>query len=164
MLQLWQDITGQVSYTKSDRETFKGMEAFVNLKRTFMDGFNVSSSEPDESKQSRQAFVTIAIETRCRVGRIELKPYFRMLFYVVQIVDESKGFTLEERETLVGIVKAYLSEAELVIIFYNMMLPTMEKMVPLVRKYGLFQNIEYVPQHHFDQAYLLNLKTSPDPQ
>lgn len=153
MLKLWQDITEQVSYTKSGRERFVGREAFGELKRTFIAGFGTSSTE---SEESRKAFITKAIETRYSVGRIELNPYFGLLFYILQIVDQSKGFTWEDRVTLVSIVKVHLSEAELVILFYNLITTAMKKMVPLVIKYDLLQNLAYEPEHPVDQAFLKN--------
>jgi len=67
--------------------------------------------------------------------------YFRNLYRIIKLVDNS-NFTFEENYSYTSIVRAQLSDYELLWLFYNCLSENgEEKFKPLIEKYSLFKNI-----------------------
>jgi Putative phage abortive infection protein len=74
--------------------------------------------------------------------RYVLAPYFRTLYSIINFVDKS-NFGDDDKSFYINIVRAQLSEHELVLLFYNCLsLPNAaSKLLPLVKKYNLLKNL-----------------------
>ena len=72
-----------------------------------------------------------------------LSHYFRNLFYVVNFVDQSPILTEDQKKDYVKILRAQLSQYELVILAYNGMTKYGEKFYPLINKYEMLKSIDF---------------------
>lgn len=71
-----------------------------------------------------------------------LDHYFRHLYRVVKYIDESKVIDDKQRYGYTSIVRATLSQYELIMLFYNCLSSNgVDKFKPLIEKYALFNNI-----------------------
>jgi hypothetical protein len=70
---------------------------------------------------------------------LELNHYFRNFYRTLKYIDEA---SIANKSDYSGILRAQLSNAELVLLFYNGLSPHGEKLKPLVEHYALFENID----------------------
>lgn len=80
--------------------------------------------------------------------------YFRNLYRIVKLVDDSKLIGDTSRREYIGILRAQLSASELGLVFYNMLGPGREKFQPLILKYDLLKNLprSTLRPHHAEVA------------
>jgi hypothetical protein len=68
--------------------------------------------------------------------------YFRTLYHVFRFVDDNKVLTTGEKRRYTSLVRAQLSQGELLVLFYNCVSAYgIEKFKPLVERYGLLENL-----------------------
>jgi hypothetical protein len=104
-----------------------------------------------------------------KLNRASLGHYFRNLFHVIKFVDEYNGFsayTDEEVKDLkykyVRLVRAQLSNSELILIWYNSNLSFGEAFQKYINEYKLLKNIDlsseiiYVDELKKQYSYLVN--------
>jgi len=87
----------------------------------------------------------------------DLGHYFRNLYRIIKLVNETK-FSIDEKEDFetkykyTSMVRAQLSDFELLILFYNCLHENgNEKFKPLIEKFSLFKNIP--KKHVYDKHY-----------
>lgn len=66
--------------------------------------------------------------------------YFRYLYRILKVIDES-GLDEGQKESLSRVVRAQLSDYELLIIFYNCYSPYGTNLVPYVKRYEILDNL-----------------------
>lgn len=67
-----------------------------------------------------------------------LAHYFRTLYHVFKFVEDSD---IEDKRRYTSLVRAQLSAAELLLLFYNGISPHGEKFMPIIVKFGLFEHL-----------------------
>lgn len=96
-----------------------------------------------------------------------LDHYFRYFYRILKFIDGSDLITTEEKYHYTSILRAQLSEYELVMIYYNSLSEFgNEKLKPLVEKYSMMKNlrkddlaisleeeVEKLPRHFSDSAF-----------
>ena len=75
--------------------------------------------------------------------KVSLGHYFRNLFHIVRIVDENKTLSEAEKIDYIKILRAQLSQYEIVLLSYNGMTSYGESFYPLINKYELLKNIDF---------------------
>ena len=73
----------------------------------------------------------------------ELSHYFRHLYYIITFVDDSKIINLSEKKYYLNLVRAQLSNYEMVLLAYNCISPLGKNFKPLIVKYKLIKNIDF---------------------
>jgi uncharacterized membrane protein len=141
LLGSWQAAVGSLRTTYPlspiNTEHYEGREVLARLK--------------DDLIQKLNRAPPIAVGNRVLVGeRYEsfyneecdlLGHYFRLLYHLLKFIAES-GIPPQEQIFYTRIIRAHLSNSELVLIFYNgISKHGVEKLFPLVDKYDLLQNI-----------------------
>lgn len=73
-----------------------------------------------------------------------LSHYFRNLYHIYKYTHQSELISLKEKEFYCGIIRAQLSDWELVLIFYNMLIPDRgyPKFKYLDQKYNVLKNLD----------------------
>lgn len=83
-----------------------------------------------------------------------LDHYFRHLYRIIKLVDESQCLTNVEKYNYLCLLRAQLSKDELLMLFYNGLSDYgNEKFKPLIEKYALFKNIRsefLLRQNHYE--------------
>lgn len=85
-----------------------------------------------------------------------LDHYFRYLYRIIKLVDESQCLTNVEKYNYLCLLRAQLSKDELLMLFYNGLSDYgNEKFKPLIEKYALFKNIrsEFLLRHNHYELY-----------
>lgn len=101
---------------------------------------NVTKSCSDSDPTVEDTLETY--ESLFDIHKNSLGNYFRTLYQVISFVDES-GLSVADKKRFVNIVRAQLSQAELLILFYNCLgLYGIEKFKPLVNTYALFKHLD----------------------
>lgn len=67
--------------------------------------------------------------------------YFRYLYRILKLVDNSELIDDQQKYRYAAILRALLSEYELVMIYYNGLTKGKEKLKPLIEKYSLLKNL-----------------------
>jgi hypothetical protein len=75
--------------------------------------------------------------------KAELGHYFRNLFHLIRIVDESSCLTSEDKVQYIKLIRSQLSQYELVLISYNGLTSRGEKIKSYIEKYRLLKNIDF---------------------
>lgn len=79
--------------------------------------------------------------------------YFRLFYHIIRYVDQS-DLSQKDKDGLVRIARAYLSEPELHLLFWNAISQHgSEKTKPLVEKYDLLQNYGGFDDQQFKELY-----------
>jgi hypothetical protein len=70
---------------------------------------------------------------------LALNHYFRNFYRILKYIDEAD---ITNKKEYSGVLRAQLSNSELVLLFYNGLSPHGDKMKPLAERYALFENFE----------------------
>ncbi len=100
-------------------------------------GDNVFGKDPNEEKLIR-IYKKAYHQYKAILGH-----YFRNLFHIVRIVDENQLLDENQKKDYLKILRAQLSQYELVLLAYNALTNYGEKFYPLINKYELLKNIDF---------------------
>jgi hypothetical protein len=118
-------------------ELFTGRDAFEELYREFKQDFRGSDEGPD-SEMERMA-IDSAYRRRYRPLEAEFGHYFRNLYRIIKLVDQSG---LDTPKQYSDFARAQLSSYELACLFYSCLSAEgVAKFKPLVEKYTLLKNL-----------------------
>lgn len=124
--------------TSNGREFAEGREIFE--KRMYKDlrehlrRLNANSPSDSEENKINNAYLTFYKEHGSLLGH-----YFRFLYNTVKFVDRS---SVTDKKFYTNLVRAQLSDYELVILFYNCLSEYgREKFKPLIEDYGLLKHV-----------------------
>lgn len=134
MLELHHEIVSQMTYNEgrvdaaTGRRVFSGMYAAYAASRMGLHGTN------DISKQEAK----LVYENFYNSNSAYLGHYFRNLYRIVKLIDDSK---VDDKKTYSGIVRAQLSRDELRLLFYNGFSFRGDKFERLIEKYALMEHL-----------------------
>lgn len=69
--------------------------------------------------------------------------YFRNLFHIVRIVDENTLLDIKQKKDYIKILRAQLSQYEIVLLSYNGLASYGRQFFPLINRYELLKNIDF---------------------
>ncbi|MFC3200299.1 putative phage abortive infection protein [Alteromonas oceani] len=123
-------VNAETSVTTRGRDCFK---VFYNrLAKEYR-----SNEKKGNGKYSHESIAKLAYKNFWRDHESELAHYFRFLFNFIRFVDES-----EFKEGLyIKLLRAQLSERELLLLFYNTLTEQGKAFYPYVYEYQLFDNM-----------------------
>ncbi|SRR5579883_1271029 len=145
LLSLHHDIASGVHIKRSQKD-MNGREAL----RTLADEAqgDVANYLRDHQKSPAMEVVQQGYERFHQRSRGELDHYFRNLYHIIKFID---GRSLSDPRRYSSLVRAQLSPAELILLFYNGLSPYGEKFKPLMEKYAL---LEPLPESEIQQPEL----------
>lgn len=109
----------------------------------------------------------------CQANHTVLSAYFRKMYNAIKLIDTEKEFNERDKEELVKIYRAQLSNPEFYVLFFNVISPFGKKWreKDYIKKYKLLKNIPagyldgYDPKKYFDIKFEheeINCKTDID--
>ncbi len=119
------------------KDIFKNL--YENLTANF--GFAIKTSDPEMEMQIREAYSKLYQDHGYLLGH-----YFRNLYRIFKRIDETKisGFDENNKKSHAKLVRAQLSEYEVLLLFYNCIwIGDNDKFKLLVEKYELLEGINY---------------------
>jgi len=143
------DITNSIDIRRSDGNNVEGRDCFSLFYRYFTGRYNALKGHPtivDEPSKIDYAFNEFYKSYQGDVGH-----YFRTLYNLFKLVDQS---SIENKRFYTNLVRAQLSNQELLLLFYNCLSPFgNEKFKPLAERYALLKSIpieQLVRREHLD--------------
>jgi hypothetical protein len=92
---------------------------------------NISATESE--------FIALSYRTFWDQKRTDLGHYFRLLYNIIRFIDSS---CYKENKIYIRLLRAQISDYELVIIFYNTCVPMGANLRHYAEKYSLFDNLD----------------------
>ncbi len=123
-----------------------------NLKSTIEDGLALTEHNRDDDESLLNAIDENYAVFYMHHGDV-VGHYFRMMYQIARFIDNAPAAAGIDKQTYVRILRAQLSQPEMVLLLYNCLSRYgYEKFHPLVEKYDLLQNLEVdaVPARHWD--------------
>lgn len=149
MLTILGDITSSIDIRRSDGNNVEGRDCFSLFYRYFTGRYNALKGHQtiiDEKSKLDHAFKEFYKAYQGDVGH-----YFRTLYNLIKLVDQS---SIESKRFYTNLVRAQLSNQELLLLFYNCLSPFgSEKFKPLVERYALLKSLpveQLVNKEHSD--------------
>lgn len=150
MLESWQNITHNLEFRPRDQlENVIGRVAIVkaaeellqilSIKAIMQDG-KIQKTD-DQDMEFRRELINNAYTTVAMREAFHLGNYFRLFYHIIRMINKSTALEKEEKRDLVRVLRAHLSEAELVMLLYNCVTPYGEKLRIFVEDYDLLQNL-----------------------
>jgi hypothetical protein len=122
----------------SDEPEYKGLLAFQHAIYQLQRRIGREFLPPPTDKQLLE-LLTVAYKDICHVPHSDFGYYFRSLYHLVRLIDESK---LRDRRRYMLLLRAQLSHAEQLLLFVNSLSPYGRKhFKKLIEKYGLLKGI-----------------------
>ena len=121
----------------SQKDAFKSM--YENLTANF--GFSIKTTQPEMGIQIHEAYKKLFQDHGHLLGH-----YFRNLYRIFKKIDEIKinGFSNENKKSHAKLVRAQLSEYEVLLLFYNgIWIGDGDKFKHLMEQYELLEGINY---------------------
>ena len=140
MLRLHNDIVNAIDLSRGS----PGKIALTSGRDCFVVFYNrIRSSYQDQknsnSDRSEEDIIAAAYTTFWRKHQTELGHYFRYLYTIFKFVKESE---VDDKRLYTNIVRAQLSDQELLILFYNCLYKIgVEKFKPLAEEFAIFDNL-----------------------
>ncbi|MBY6137800.1 putative phage abortive infection protein [Nocardioides marinus] len=122
-------------YNKKLQSTQTGKDCFTTFYTRLTKIYRRNQAEYPQGLESEK--VANAFQKFWRDHQLELATYFRFLYNIIRYIDENKN----GRPHHVRLLRAQLSDQELLLIFYNCLSPAGSKMKPYVEKHALFDNL-----------------------
>lgn len=133
MLELHNLITNSIDLVTKDGRITRGRDCFVVFKNRFDSFYNRKTDmSAGDIDRIRHAYVLFWNQHRSELGH-----YYRYLYNVVRFLKESDY----SKEYYVKILRAQLSDQELVVIFYNCLSLHGAKFKRLAEEFALFDNL-----------------------
>ena len=117
--------------------TTAGRDCFKVFYQRFMKYHSKSNTK--HNNEGQLTIVHKAHEPFYRQHQHELGHYFRNLYRILKLVDESD---VDNKCSYTGILRAQISSYELVLLFYNVLNPVGAKLKTLVERYEFLENME----------------------
>lgn len=155
LIHIQQDITNNLIFVEEEKH-IKGRDIFQFLYEDYNFGM--------DGQYDKQTPIIVGVKKLMEHQDVNkytdlkelgcLDHYFRHLYRVIKYIDESKVIDDKQKYDYTCIVRASLSQYELIILFYNCLSSNgIEKFKPLIEKYTLFNNIRKEllakPEEHY---------------
>lgn len=145
LIHLQQDITNNLLLIKKEGDKYttevKGRDIFQHLYEYFNYGehdCNIIMGVKELMENGNVTDYTKLDELGC------LDHYFRHLYRVLKYIDDSELIKDDLKYNYTSLVRANLSQYELIMLFYNCLSSNgVMKFKPLIEKYAIFNNIRY---------------------
>lgn len=146
MITLFNEIRKGISINRAVSDPYyideTGVQFFHRLSIRIWDSFNSNDSIFYSLPERNLERLNLVYQTFYFYQKSILSHYFINLYNIVKIVDENKLLDLEQKKNYIRIIRAQLSQYELVILAYNGMSEFGKNFYPLINKYELLQNID----------------------
>lgn len=132
LLSAFSRILTSMDLTEKDEPDVRGADVFS----VFIDRIYSKNAwrDPKHRKSTSECF-----EDFWEVNGNELGHYFRMLYNVFKFIDQSK---IEDKKFYSNLVRAQISNDELIIIYLNGLSTRGEKFKPLIEKYSILKHVD----------------------
>jgi hypothetical protein len=138
------------------RTPLQGQEAFEHAAAALDSRLSVPPPKADHVHM-REAALSEAFNAVCLADHSDFGHYFRTLYHLIRLADES---AVEDKERYTSIVRAQMSNAELLVLMVNGLSDIgRAKFKPLIEKYALLEPLRITPclrqfKHSYkDEAY-----------
>lgn len=132
MLQMYRDIKNSLCSNS------EGNDFFQNLIYTIKDNSLTTTRDYGELKKIVQGHYIKVFTSHQNI----LSPYFRCLYRLIRQIDDNEFLSDEEKWRYVKLVRAQLSDFELLVLYYNCCTTEAEKALLLYYKYNLFKHLQ----------------------
>ena len=136
MLSLHHEIVNGLSVKSQDGEIVLGRKSFPVFQED-LSGYLMEAALGHEGPYEQ--FMLYEYEHFHRHYGLELNHYFRNFYRILKYIDEAD---IADKREYSGVLRAQLSNSELVLLFYNGLSPHGDKMKLLAERYALFENFE----------------------
>lgn len=161
MISLHHDIVNSISYIeKYTRKTYKSNNNSTSLIDYMKGPEELSAEEAERNLTGRDVFQFCFIKMSenlnaqkdiVSIGKVYLEyytefqnsfgHYFRNLYRILKLVDQT-NFSFEEKYSYTSIIRAQLSDFELLCLFYNCLSKNgVDNFKPLIENYAIFKNL-----------------------
>jgi len=131
MLEQFRQYTQSISYGSAS-----GIDAFTSMRIDLKGRYDSLHQIEDRKARSLSAYKEFYRDTAKWLG-----PYFRSLYHLHKLVHQS-GLKDEARARYASLVRAQLSQYELVILFYNLLDERGLGLLPYVNYYGVLKHLD----------------------
>lgn len=132
MLQMYRDIKNGLCVHSG------GDDFFLTLINTIKDNLDITTREYGVLKKKIHGQYINVFTSYQNI----LSPYFRCLYRLIRQIDDNEFLSEEEKWRYVKLVRAQLSDFELLIIYYNCCTTVAEKALLLYYKYNIFKHLQ----------------------
>ena len=152
LLKMHSEIVNSIVIRKGIKEEYFGQECFDHMLRSLKNKYNngdparrmfwdnMSPLPPDKMKEE----INVIYEEFFAEYQPYVGPYFRHLYQVVKLVDQSDFLKeFEAKKFYTNLIRAQLSSDELGLFFYNCLSDRGAKFKDLVEKYALFKDMSF---------------------
>lgn len=145
LIHIQQDITNNLIFMQEETTNhIKGRDVF----QFFYENYNFGMDE----QYDKQTPIIVGVKTLMEHQNVDkytdlkelgcLDHYFRHLYRVIKYIDDSKVIDDKQKCGYTSLVRASLSQYELIMLFYNCLSSNgAKKFKPLIEKYAIFNNI-----------------------
>lgn len=128
------EVVNAITLTRYGQQPLTGRACFQSLYSEFTE-----TSWSDDASKGEVDKIAEAYERFDRENSEDLGHYFRSLYHLIKLVDQSN---VENKRLYTNLVRAQLSRFELLFLFYNCLTDKgREKFKPLIEKYRLFKTL-----------------------
>ncbi|MEQ8185837.1 putative phage abortive infection protein [Marinobacter salarius] len=136
MLSLHHEIVNGLSVKSEHGEVISGRKCFRNFQED-LSGYLKEAALGHQGPYEQ--CLLYEYEHFHRHYGLELNHYFRNFYRILKYIDEAD---VADKKEYSGVLRAQVSNSELVLLFYNGLSPHGRKMKPLAERYALFENFE----------------------
>jgi Putative phage abortive infection protein len=139
MLTLHNAIVNSIDLVNANGQRIQGRDCF----RTFYTRLTKiyrANEQKAKGKHSDKEILKLSYEQFWKDAQLELAHYFRYLFNIIRFLDESS----HSKEYYIKLIRAQLSDQDLLLLFYNCLSPQGSKFKAYAEKYALFDNMPVI--------------------
>lgn len=143
--------SGRIEFANAPttRELTTGRDCFVKFTTGLKNGYSKKLKESPE-KDIRKLINSSYLEY-FEKHQSDLGHYFRNLYHIVKFISNSE---IENKKTYIGLLRAQLSNDELIMLFYNCISDLgIEKFMPMAESFKLFKNLNtnsFIHKNHVE--------------
>lgn len=144
LLNIHQDIVNSFDWQITDQQILKGRLIFPRLYGV-LDNKLKSRCRENRKDDDPKKIITVGFNKFFTSHQSLIAHYFRHLYNIVKFVDESEEKYLggKRKKFYTNLIRAQLSNYELLLLFYNSLSEHGEKFKPLIEKYSILNNIPF---------------------
>lgn len=169
MLDAFNSIIGEIHLDSvANNKSFDGRRAFKTFNKALKDGFvksfgsvpdgvgGFSNNETEETMCNKTSLeldknLNSAWMSFWKDNRLWLAHYYRYLYRIMKFIDQS-ALPYEKKQELSKVVRAQISDYELILLFYNLKSPAGKRFKDLCYRYDLLKHapkeLMLCPQHY----------------
>lgn len=153
MLEIHNQIVNSIDLIGDEGKVTRGRDCFSVFYTRFNKIYR-ENKEKANGKHSEESVVRLAYQLFWKDHQTELGHYFRYLYNVIRFIKDAN----QTNGPYLRLIRAQLSDQELLLLFYNCISPNGGNFTPLVEEFALLDNLPLIRLLHKRHQSMIHLR------